>query len=193
MKFLRFRTAHQTHPRGLRLCCFTGAQGQVHAEFRPKDMHTSYEGMVHGGVICTLMDEILGWAIALQTERMAFTAELTARFVRPMSPGCTYLATGPPGTDRGRHWEGEGDIRDEHGEIYAKARGKYFPLSAEQTATSAKTLTYQPDDLPVFRDRNRFEDKLFVAYQPRGPGRGGGEAPVRDDQGFLRLVVRLWA
>jgi len=89
---------------------------------------------------------------------MSFTGELTVRIVKPMSAGRTYLATARPGTDRGQYWEGEGDIRDERGEIYAKARGKYFLLSAEQTAAVAETLTYQPDDLPVFRDKNRIED-----------------------------------
>lgn len=148
----------QAHPRGLRVRFFTGADGQVHAQFRPDRTQTSYENVVHGGVISTLMDELLGWPIALQTGRMSFTGELTVRFVKPMSAGRTYLATARPGTDRGRYWEGEGDIRDDHGQVYAKGRGKYFLLSAEQTAAVAERLTYQPDDLPVFRDRHRVED-----------------------------------
>ncbi len=148
----------QTHPRGFRIRFFTGADGQVHAHFRPDHTQTSYENIVHGGVISTLMDEILGWPISLQTGRMSFTGELTVRFVKPISAGRFYLATARSGTDRGRYWEGEGDIRDEHGEICAKALGKYFLLSAEQTAAVAERLTYQPDDLPVFCDKHRSED-----------------------------------
>ena len=148
----------QTHPRGLRIRFFVGAFGQVHAQFRPDDAQTNYDGIVHGGVISALLDELLGWPIALQTGRMSFTAELTVRFVKPMSAGHTYLATALPGTDRGRYWEGEGDIRDEHGEIHAKARGKYFLLSTEQTAAVAENLTYQPDDPPVFRYKKRIEE-----------------------------------
>lgn len=129
--------------------------GQGHAEFRPDDTQTSYDSIVHGGVISTLLDELLGWPIALQTGRMSFTAELTVRFVKPMSAGGTYLATARPGTDRGRYWEGEVEIRDAHCEVYAKARGRYFLLSAEQTAAVAQWMTYQPDGSPVFRDKNR--------------------------------------
>ena len=146
----------QNHPRGLRIRFFVGTFGQVHARFRPDRTQTGYEDVVHGGVISTLLDELLGWPIALQTGRMSFTGELTVRFQRPITAGRSYLATARPGTDRGRYWEGEGDIRDEGGEVYAKARGKYFLLSAEQTAAVVDDLTYRPGDPPVFR----YEDQV---------------------------------
>lgn len=141
----------QNHPRGLRVRFFVGTFGQVHTRFSPDCTQTSYENVVHGGVISTLLDELLGWPIALQTGRVAHTGELTVRFVKPMVVGHTYLATARPGTDRGGYWEGEGDIRNEEGEICAKAGGKYFLLSAEETATFAEALTYQPGDALVFR------------------------------------------
>jgi uncharacterized protein (TIGR00369 family) len=145
----------QAHPRGLRVRFFAGDSGQVHVQFKPDDTQTSYDGIVHGGVISTLLDELLGWPIALQTGRMAYTGELTVRFVKPMPAGRVYLATARPGANRRRYWESEGDIRDEQGRIYAKGRGKYFLLSAEQTAHVADKLTYQPGDVPVFRDACR--------------------------------------
>ncbi len=155
----------QAYPLGLRIRFFVGAFGQVHAWFRPNHSQTSYEGVVHGGVVSTLLDELLGWPIALQTGRMAVTGELTMRFLKPLVAGCTYLATAYPGTDRRRYWEGEGNIRDEHGVIYAKGRGKYFLLSVEQTAAVAENLTYQVGDPPVF------------LYDRRAPGSGGQGLP----------------
>ena len=148
----------QAHPRGLRIRFFVGTDGQVHAQFRPDDTQTSYDGIVHGGVISTLLDEILGWPIALQTGCMSFTAELTVRFLKPLRAGHTYSATARPGTNRGRYWEGEGDICDRDGERYAKARGKYFLLSEAETRAVAEKLTYQPGDLPVFGDKKRHTD-----------------------------------
>jgi uncharacterized protein (TIGR00369 family) len=142
----------QNHPRGLRARFFVGEQGKVHAYFSPEHTQTGYHNMVHGGVISTILDEILGWPIALETERMCFTGELTVRFLKPMPAGNTYLVTAYPGTGRGRYWEGKGDIRDEAGQVYAKARGKYFFVSDEQTAIVAAELTYQDDTLPIFRN-----------------------------------------
>ena len=145
----------QNHPRGLRTHFFVGDEGKVHAHFNPDDTQTGYENVVHGGVISAILDEILGWPIALQTERMCFTGELTVRFLKPVLPGNTYLVTAYPGTEQGKYWEGKGDVRDEHGQIYAKARGKYFFLADEQAAAVAAKLTYQDDDLSIFRDGGR--------------------------------------
>jgi hypothetical protein len=79
--------------------------------------------------------------------------------VRPIRAGHTYLATAHPGTDRGRYWEGKGDIRDDAGTVYAKACGKYFVLSAKQAAAVADDLTYQPGDPPVFRYRHHIQSQ----------------------------------
>jgi uncharacterized protein (TIGR00369 family) len=140
----------QAHPRGLQVHFFVGAD---HTQ-------TGYKDIVHGGVISALLDELLGWPIALQTGRMVVTGEMTVRFLKPMSAGRSYLATARPGINRGKYWEGKGDIRDEHDEVYAKARGKYFLLSAEQTAAVAQDLTYQPGDSLVFRYKKQTEDKI---------------------------------
>lgn len=149
----------QSHPRGLRLRFFAGAFGQVHALFRPDHTQTGYEDIVHGGVISALLDELLGWPIALQTGRMCVTGELTVRFLKPVFAGCVYLATACPGTERGKYWEGQGDLRDEQGKVYVKATGKYFLLSAEQTAVVADEMTYEPEDAPVFRHLHRIKDQ----------------------------------
>ncbi len=154
----------QSHPRGLRIRFFTGDFGQVHASFRPDCTQTSYKNVVHGGVISALMDELLGWPIALQTGRMAVTGELTVRFRMPMQDGHTYLATAYPGENRRRYWEGKGDIRDDQGRVCIKAEGKYFLLSAEQTAKVAKDLTYQPGDPPVFHYDS--SAKVFLRDMP---------------------------
>lgn len=148
----------QAHPRGLRMRFFAGDEGQVHARFTPDGTQTGYEDIVHGGVISALLDELLGWPIALQTGRMFFTVELTVRFLKPVHTGHTYLATALPGTEQGRYWLGEGHIRDEQGTIYAKACGKYFPLSATQTAAVVEQLTYLPGDLPAFRSGGCVEE-----------------------------------
>lgn len=142
----------QTHPRGLRARFFANVNGQVQCQFKPDSTQTGYAGLVHGGVVSTLFDELLGWPIVLQTGRMCFSAEITIRFVKPIPADGSYLATAYCGTDRGRFWENEADLRDSSGTIYAKARGKYFLFSEEQTLTVLQRMTYQPDDLPILRE-----------------------------------------
>lgn len=144
----------QNHPRGLRVRFYVGEAGKVHADFTPEETQTGYQDMVHGGVISTILDEILGWPIALETHRMCFTGELTVRFLKPMPARQTYLVTAYPGTNKGRYWEGMGNIRDHAGQIYAKAHGKYFFASEEHNTMVAKKLNYQADTLPIFREQH---------------------------------------
>lgn len=142
----------QSHPWGLRARFIALPTGQVKAVFVPEETQAGYEDMAHGGVISALFDELLGWAVVLQTGRMCFTAELTVRFMKPIRLGIQYVATADPGTDHGRYWESEGDLRDASGALHAKAHGKYFLLSDVQTGQVIERMTYQPEDLPVFRE-----------------------------------------
>ena len=144
----------QSHPRGLRVRFFTGDFGQVCACFTADHNLTGYKNIVHGGVISALLDELLGWPIALQTGRLFITGELSVRYLKPMTVGNTYLAVAIPGNDCGKYWEGNGEIHDDQGVIYAMAQGKYFMLSAAETAKIAKELRYQPGDPPVFHYPN---------------------------------------
>lgn len=105
---------------------------------------------MHGGVASALLDELIGWSVSLHHARMAFTAELSVRFLKPLHAGRRYLACSRMGSGRGRYWEASGEIADEQGEVYAKGRGKYFLLSAEQTAHVAERMTYLPGDLYAF-------------------------------------------
>ncbi len=141
----------QTHPRGLRIRFFTDDGRRVYARFQPDSQQTGYEDIVHGGVISALLDELTGWSVSLPHDRLTYTAELSVRFLQPLRTGQAYLASSRMGSGRGRYWEADGDIRDGVGKVYAKARGKYFLLTPEQTADMAGKLTYQPGDFPVFR------------------------------------------
>jgi uncharacterized protein (TIGR00369 family) len=141
----------QLHPRGLRIRFLADQSKQIYAWFHPDHTQTGYDDIVHGGVISALLDELIGWSVSLGHERLAFTAELGVRFVKPLKTGQRYLASTCLGAGRGRIWEADGSIRDESGDVYAKEHGKCFLLSPEQIATVAHKINYQPGDLPVFQ------------------------------------------
>ncbi len=141
----------QKHPRGLRIRFFADEDKRVFARFHPDATQTGYEDLVHGGVISSLLDELIGWSVSLSQGRLAFTAELTVRFLKPIHVGRIYLASSRLRSGHGRQWEAEGEIADEQGSLCAKGRGRYFLLSEAQTAAVAEKMTYLPGDLPVFQ------------------------------------------
>jgi uncharacterized protein (TIGR00369 family) len=144
----------QSHSRGLRIRYFTDGEGRVHAYFKPEDTLTGYDDIVHGGVISSLLDELLGWPIALQTGCFSMTVELNVNFLRPVHANQTYIATAYPGTGNGAFRTGTGEIREESGRLCAKAKGKFYLLSKDSTKDFAKKMNYQPGDLPVFKEEN---------------------------------------
>lgn len=141
----------QLHPRGLRIRFLADQSKQIYAWFHPDQTQTGYDDIVHGGVVSALLDELIGWSVSLEHERLAYTAELGVRFVKPLKAGRHYLASARLGAGRGRIWEADGNIRDESGDVYAKGHGKYSLLSPEQTDAVAHKMNYQMGDLPVFQ------------------------------------------
>jgi uncharacterized protein (TIGR00369 family) len=136
----------QHHPRGL--CARFYVEGNlVKADFRPTELHTGYKGIVHGAVISGLLDEAMGWPLALRNGRMCVTAELQVQFLKPMAPGREYVVLAWADDDTQRFWIGRGEVRDAQGVVYATGTGKYFPLPAEESAKIDAYLTYQPGDL----------------------------------------------
>ncbi len=137
---------------GLHVRFYTLGDGRVHVDFTPAEHFTGYTGVVHGGIVGTVLDEILGWAVSLQCDRFTVTAELTVRYVKPLASERPYHIVSWVAEDRGRYWVAEGEVRDAEGTIYARGRGKFFPLSIEETRDVADMLTYEPGDLPIFKN-----------------------------------------
>lgn len=128
----------EANPHGLKLRFETDGQ-RVWTKFRPQPEHVGFREVVHGGIIATLLDEIMVWACAVRTRRFAFCAELNVRFLEPLRPGQMGDASAELAADRrGRLFEAKAELRDSAGILLASATGKYIPIkgsSAEEMAS----------------------------------------------------------
>ena len=140
------------HPRGLHLRFYTYGDAIAHVQFTPEDTLTGYEEIVHGGVVAAVLDELLGWSIGLKTAQLFLTGELTIRYLRPVLSNRAYLCSAQPNEDKRRYWIAQGEMKDEEGVVYARAKGKYFPVGEERTRAFASQMSYQSGDLPIFLD-----------------------------------------
>lgn len=110
----------------------------VRAKFSPRPEHIGFKGVVHGGLIATVLDEIMVWACAVQTRRFAFCAEMNVRFLNPMSPNREVIVTGELVTDRkGRIFEAKGSAHTADGVALAEATGKYLPIKGADVTEMA--------------------------------------------------------
>ena len=120
------------NPLGLKLQFETDGT-VVRTRFVPRPEHAGFKRTVHGGIISTLLDEVMIWACGVQTRRFAYCAELTVRFVHPARPGETLLATGELVSNR-RHrlFEAHAELRNQENLVLATAKGKYLPLKDQE-------------------------------------------------------------
>jgi uncharacterized protein (TIGR00369 family) len=118
---------------------------EVRAEFVADIFRCGYHGVVHGGVLSALLDETMGWAPAYQKRLFCYAAELRSRFLKPAPLGVKLTVCGRMTADRGRIWETEGEVRDDEGTVYARAWGKYVPMTPEQTLEVIDYLKFGED------------------------------------------------
>ena len=130
----------EANPLGLNLRFETDGR-LVRAKFLPRPEHTGFKGVVHGGIIATVLDEIMFWACAVQTRRITICAELSVRFVSSMPPRGEFILTGELVADRkGRIYETKAAVSDANGLEFAKATGKYVPVKNADVSQLAADL-----------------------------------------------------
>ena len=122
----------------------------VRTRFTPRPEHIGFKQVVHGGIIATLLDEIMVWACLAQSKRFAYCAEMTVRFVNPLRPGEETIATSELVTNRrGKIFEAKADLKDANGKIFATATGKYLPVKQMELADMATDLVGDPSQLSI--------------------------------------------
>lgn len=98
--------------------------GKVSFEFEPKEFHYNPLGMVHGGVISTILDTALGCALQSQLPQGTgyTTLELKVNFVRAVTIKSGLLKADGRLVHLGRTTAvTEADLRDLTGKLYAHA------------------------------------------------------------------------
>ncbi|MBI3910564.1 MAG: PaaI family thioesterase [Armatimonadetes bacterium] len=122
------------NPTGLQLC-FAVSNGRARAEVTADARFQAYVGIVHGGIVATLLDEAMAYA-AISLGRWTVTAEMTVRYLKPARIGERLILTGEVIRNTSRLAECTAELCTEAGERIAVARGKLLkgePVPATQT------------------------------------------------------------
>jgi len=143
------------------MCYACGAENErgLHMEFRrdgdraiceytPCDYQQGYPGRMHGGLVATLLDEAMGWAV-YGAARWGATARLNVRFRRPVRLDGTVRVEAWVVRVRSRLIELRAELHDARGETLAEADGAFMRLD-ERTAREMSDLALQAgrDDAP---------------------------------------------
>lgn len=106
---------------------------EVHTTVTASPNHEGYNGIYHGGIVASLLDEVMVKAI-LATGVLSVTAEMTVRFKKPVKIGETITYTGRIVESKGRLYTTESEAVDSEGEVVATATAKYLEARSDLKA-----------------------------------------------------------
>ena len=107
------------NPNGLRIE-FARETNGVRANWLPAEGWESFRGVIHGGIITTVLDEAMSQAV-IARDWHALTAELTVRLRRRVSPGDALQVRGWIKDRRKRRIRTEATLTAESGQELAHA------------------------------------------------------------------------
>lgn len=121
-----------SNPRALRLKLMWEEQSQtVSIDLIPDETWCGYSNIVHGGLIASVLDEAMAWAIKRKTGEWAFTADFQVRYKRPVKPGCAYQVKAQADAAGGRLINAKAELIDNNGKLTALAKAVFLPASGK--------------------------------------------------------------
>lgn len=111
------------NPVGLKLKIYEIEEGVIETTFTAPDHFQGYPGVLHGGIVASILDEISGRALMGDPEspRFMFTGKLEVKYRKNVPIGKPLHIIGKAKNKKGRLAEGWAGIYNEDDELLAEA------------------------------------------------------------------------
>lgn len=113
---------------------FDESSQRVIGRFRLGAEYQGGAGFIHGGIIATVLDEVMSKVSRFSNVR-AVTAELTVEYLRPVRVDEELRVEGFATRRNGRELYHEGEIRNATGILLARGRGRFVIIDPERYNT----------------------------------------------------------
>lgn len=124
--------------------------------FKFRDIHQSYPGRTHGGVVSAMLDELVGRALWInEPNTYAVTTTMTIKFRRPVPYDTQIKGRGYIVKDSSRLYVGRGELYDMDNNLLAEFNANYLKLSSSKASNSEINVEDEmcydiPDEIKVF-------------------------------------------
>src|SRR5579872_6252968 len=136
------------NPRGMRLTFETDTERQrIVGRFRIGPDYQGAHGFIHGGIIATVLDEVMSKVSRLSDVRTV-TAELNVEYLKPVPVDAELLVEGFQVRRDGRQLYHQGEIRDASGALLARGRGRFVVIDPERFARQTSEKQQAPQKVP---------------------------------------------
>jgi len=146
------------NPIGLNLDFFLKGDA-VYTEITLDKVYEGWEGIAHGGIVSTLLDEIMSWTIMYSKRAFILTRNMTVKYIRPIMIGTPLVISGQT-TDAlpFPRIGAEAEIRNREGGLLVKGSGEFVALSKEKFSSIPES--YKRDMTLLFEKFEAFAEKL---------------------------------
>jgi acyl-coenzyme A thioesterase PaaI-like protein len=116
------------------------SDGEVaRTKWLPDGRHEGYKGIVHGGLLAAVLDEVMIKA-ALAKDIRCVTASMEVKYKAPAEIGDELLFEGRISEHKGRIILTIGTVRNSKGRVVAEATGKYMTVPGDLDKRLATSL-----------------------------------------------------
>jgi acyl-coenzyme A thioesterase PaaI-like protein len=124
------------NPTGLNMTFYETAPGEVVAEYTVSEKFQGYPGVVHGGIVASMLDEASGRSqMGPDPSRFMYTAQLSIRYRQPVPVGQPLKILGHAGESKGRIAKATGEIFGPDGLLLAQAEAVLVDVPQETLTT----------------------------------------------------------
>jgi uncharacterized protein (TIGR00369 family) len=135
-----------------------------------------WQGVAHGGIVCTLLDEVMAWAV-IGRGTWGVTARMSVTFRRPIRVGTVIRAEGWVVEEGRRASKAEGHVVDAaSGEVLASGESTFIAVPADQLEDLKRRYGMRRlgNDATTVESTGR-EDSDGTRARPRAGTAGRGE------------------
>jgi uncharacterized protein (TIGR00369 family) len=123
------------NPHGLKLEFYTLEPGVVVADYTVSPDYQGYPGVVHGGIIASMLDEATGRSVMESTPSgFTVTSQLSIRYRKPVPVGQPIRVVGRAGPRQGRVSKATGEIVNQEGTVLAEAEAVMVDIPESNVA-----------------------------------------------------------
>jgi uncharacterized protein (TIGR00369 family) len=127
----------RNNPRGLYMTFYDNGDNEVYSQFTVPDLYQSYPGIVHGGVVAAMLDEVVARVSMIDDHHhFMMSVKLEVKYRHPVPTDTPLRIVGRIVRLRGRLGKAVGEILDPDHVVVAEAAMTLADIPAEMLANA---------------------------------------------------------
>jgi len=113
----------------------------VYSDITLEKNHEGWENMAHGGIVSTLLDEVMSWTIMYFKKTFLVTRKMEVKYIRPVLIGTPLVIKGEVMDDsKPPRIKARAEIRDDKNNLLVRSLGEFVELPMEKLSSVPEGL-----------------------------------------------------